>query len=116
MKKTKTIEEVFAEDMKDPEFRRACEIEEMKNLPILLSYRLAQVRKAGGITQEQLAEKVGTKQPDIARFEKGNQTSVKLSTIIKIAEALGVKVEFTIKPLGEAGQAQERVNGKRKAA
>jgi len=49
-----------------------------------------------GLTQAQLAEMVGTRQPFIARLENGSAPS--LSFLTRIAEASGVKIEFKLIP------------------
>lgn len=52
-------------------------------------------RLALGITQRQLAEKIGTKQSAIARFESGN-TNPSLGFIAKIATALGTQLTISL--------------------
>lgn len=49
-----------------------------------------------GLTQEQLAHKIGTKQSAIARLESGRYNPT-LSAIKKIAEALGARFEIAIR-------------------
>jgi transcriptional regulator with XRE-family HTH domain len=49
------------------------------------------------LTQAQLADMVGTRQPSIARLENGTSTP-SLSFLTKIAEALGVMIEFKLIP------------------
>lgn len=49
----------------------------------------ARIRK--GLTQSELAKKVGTKQPSIARIERG-ESSPSISFLEKIAAALGMKL------------------------
>jgi predicted transcriptional regulator len=48
-----------------------------------------------GLTQAQLAEKVGTKQPSIARLESG-QEAPRLSFLKRVVEALGGTLEIRI--------------------
>lgn len=55
--------------------------------------RIAELRKAKGLTQMQLAEKTGFSQSNIGRIETGRY-SVGLDVLAKIAEALGAKVEI----------------------
>ena len=54
-------------------------------------YQIARLRIKEGLTQTQLAEKVGTKQPSIARLENGT-TMPTLSSLKKIGKALGARV------------------------
>ena len=57
--------------------------------PLVL--RLKQLRKAAGLTQAQLAEKVGVYQGTISDHERGKATRIDLSLIERLAEALGVE-------------------------
>ena len=55
---------------------------------------LKNARKAAGITQKQLAEKIGKKREYIAMIEKG-ETDMQLSTFIMISDAVGLKFALT---------------------
>lgn len=55
---------------------------------------LKNARKAAGITQKQLAEKIGKKREYIAMLEKG-ETDMQLSTFIMISDAVGLKFALT---------------------
>lgn len=55
---------------------------------------LKNARKAAGITQQQLADKIGKKREYIAMLEKG-ETDMQLSTFIMIADAVGVNFALT---------------------
>lgn len=60
-------------------------------------YQVARLRILRGLTQAQLAEMVGTRQPSIARLENG--TSIpSLSFLNKIATALNAKIELKLIP------------------
>lgn len=50
-----------------------------------------------GLTQAQLAEMVGSRQPSIAKLENGTGAP-SLSFLTKIAEALGAKIEIKLIP------------------
>ena len=57
---------------------------------------LKEARKEAKMTQEQLAEKVGTKKSYISRLENG-KCDIQLSTLYKIFEfGLGKKINLTI--------------------
>ena len=56
--------------------------------------QLKKARKSAGITQQQLAERVGKKREYIALLEKG-ETDMQLSTFISITEAVGMKISLT---------------------
>ncbi|MBE6313783.1 MAG: helix-turn-helix transcriptional regulator [Bacteroidales bacterium] len=51
-------------------------------------------RKAAGITQQQLADKIGKKRKYVAMLEKG-ETDIQLSTFIMISEAVSLKFTLT---------------------
>jgi transcriptional regulator with XRE-family HTH domain len=57
-----------------------------KDLAFEISQMLLEARAEKGITQEELAEKIGSKQPSIARIESGNSLP-SLSLLEKIARA-----------------------------
>jgi len=61
----------------------------------IISEMLKDARKEANMTQEQLAEKVGTKKSYISRLENGN-CDVQLSTLYRIFEfGLGKKVNLS---------------------
>lgn len=95
-----TFEEHLAEALADPEFREAWEASEP-------AYQVARLRIMRGLTQEQLAELVGTKQPSIARLESG-RIEPRLSFLRRVAQALGARLEVHIVPLQEAPAAEQR--------
>lgn len=54
-------------------------------------------RSAQGLTQAQVAEKIGTTQSAVARMESGSgKHSPSLATLTKYAEALGCKLEVRL--------------------
>jgi len=62
----------------------------------VISEILKEARKEAKITQEQLAEKIGTKKSYISRIENG-KSDIQLSTLFKIFEiGLGKHVRLTI--------------------
>lgn len=60
-----------------------------------LAQTLKEERIRAGLTQEQLAEKIGTKKTYISRLENG-KADVKLTTLFRIFEGLGRRVSLTI--------------------
>lgn len=58
----------------------------------------ARLRIAHGLTQTQLAELVGTRQPSIARIENG-KTLPSLSFLERVASVLNARVEVHILPM-----------------
>jgi len=62
----------------------------------VISEMLKEARKEAHITQEQLADKIGTKKSYISRLENG-KADIQLSTLYKIFETgLGRKVRLTV--------------------
>lgn len=60
-----------------------------------LAQTLREERLRAGLTQEALAEKIGTKKTYISRLENG-KSDIQLSTLFKIFEGLGKHVSLTI--------------------
>lgn len=58
---------------------------------------LRDARKSAGITQQELADKIGKKREYIASLEKG-ETDMQLSTFILISEAVGLKLSLSYLP------------------
>jgi len=59
---------------------------------------LAELRKLGGVTQVELAKKLGIKQPAISQLEQ--QDDMQVSTLQRIVEALGGNLEITVRLAG----------------
>lgn len=57
---------------------------------------LAKFRKSAGLTQQQLAERVGVSRQQIQKWECGERTP-KLKNIIKLAAALDLPLEELIR-------------------
>jgi len=76
------------EKIKDPAFVAATESLEP-------GYQVARLRILRGLTQAQLAEKVGTRQPSIARLENGT-SKPSFSFLQKVAAALDANVEVKL--------------------
>ena len=61
---------------------------------------LAELRKLEGVTQVELAEKLGIKQPAVSQLEQSDDMQV--STLQRIVKALGGVLEITVRlPGGE---------------
>ena len=80
--------------MKDPEFRTEYETLETE---YRLASTLIRLRLSRGLTQEELARLMKTKQESVARLESGNSLP-SLSTIKKAAEALDADLEIILRP------------------
>ena len=64
-----------------------------------------ETRVVAGLTQAELAEKIGTKQPVIARLEDADYEGHSLSMLQRIAIALGQRLKLQFVPLGGALEA-----------
>lgn len=85
-----TFKDWEAEKLKEAEFLAVAEELEP-------GYQVARLRILRGLTQAQLAELVGTRQPSIARLENG--TSIPSLTFLnKVATALNAKIELRLVP------------------
>lgn len=58
---------------------------------------LLAMRNKAGMTQEEVALKMGTRKSNISRLENG-RTNPKLKTLSAFAEACGCKLELHVKP------------------
>jgi transcriptional regulator with XRE-family HTH domain len=91
--KFETFEAHLAEMLQDPEFQAAWEASEP-------AYQIARLRILRGLTQAELAQRVGTKQPSIARLESGRDEP-KISFLRRVAEALGARLEVRFVPVDD---------------
>ena len=87
-----SFEKHLARELKDKEFKKLYE-EYGKQLEI--AYSILQLRKKNGMSQSELAKKIGTKQANIARMESGQQNFT-TDTLQKIASAFdrNLKIDF----------------------
>lgn len=92
-----THDELIKKMMQDPAVRaeyKRIEREEMPMLDVILK-----ARTEAGMTQAQVAERMGTKAPAVARLENALVTgkhSPSLATLQKYAAALGKKLEVRL--------------------
>ena len=61
----------------------------------ILGEKLREERKRCGLTQEQLAAKIGTKKSYISRIENGH-ADVQLSTLFRIFAGLGKRITLSV--------------------
>jgi ribosome-binding protein aMBF1 (putative translation factor) len=92
---TKSFEAVIAEEMaRDPEFREEWE---RTALARLVAAQLIKYRATNKLSQRALAERLGKKQPYVARLESG-ETNPDLETLVNISRALGIEFVIDIAP------------------
>jgi DNA-binding XRE family transcriptional regulator len=77
----------------DPDFARGFD-EGYRDFKIGVILR--QAREEAGLTQEELADRVGTQKTAISRIEN-HAEDIKLSTIQKVAKALGKSLEISLR-------------------
>jgi DNA-binding Xre family transcriptional regulator len=87
--KTKKFRDLAAAVYADPDRRARVESE---TRAILTGLRLAELRCQLGVTQVQLAERLGMTQENVSRIERAEDTQ--LSTIRRYVEGLGGQLEL----------------------
>ncbi|MBF0627183.1 MAG: helix-turn-helix transcriptional regulator [Magnetococcales bacterium] len=94
----KTHDEMVAEWMKDPEFKTAYDALDEQ---FRLVDELLVARKNAGMTQRQVAERMGSSTPSIARLEAGGgkgKHSPSIATLRRYADAFGCRLEIRLVP------------------
>lgn len=86
--------DVQDEWMRDPEYRR---LRELHRLPEDVSLAFIAGRLNLDMTQQQVAERMGTTQSVVARMENGRHLP-SLRSIERYAKALGLKLEIKLVP------------------
>lgn len=78
--------------LKNPEFKKWYDY---YGKQLEVAFAVHQLRRKKGLSQAQLAKKIGTTQSNVARMEAGNQNFT-TDTLQKIAQALNkeLKIEF----------------------
>src|SRR5579863_5152570 len=80
--------------MKEPKYRKAYEALEEE---FVLASAVIDVRNRAGLTQEELARKMGTTQPVVARLESG-RSRPSMRTLEKLAEATNSRLLVSFAP------------------
>lgn len=93
-------DEALAAELCDPDFRREWE---RTALARWLAVEVAHYRAEKGLSQRQLAERLGVHQPDVARMESGEHTPT-LERLIKVAEGLDLELMIDIRPQGRVAR------------
>lgn len=57
-----------------------------------MKYRVKELRESSGMTQQELAEKAGVSRTIVSGLESGTTEVTTTKTLLRIAEALNVKV------------------------
>lgn len=93
------VEEAFARWAKDPDFVAAYDALEDE---FTLAAALIEARASGSLSQAEIARRMGTSQPAVARLESG-RGNPSLATLRRYAEATGTKLKITFERTAEAG-------------
>jgi ribosome-binding protein aMBF1 (putative translation factor) len=88
----KTLKTLKAELLADPDVRRA--YDEMA-LEYEIAREIIRARAAAGLTQEQLAKRMGTAQSFVAKLESGS-TLPSTNTLKRVAKATGTRPHFDL--------------------
>ncbi len=90
---TKSFDKIAKKWQKDPAFQKEYEALESE---FTLAHSLIEARVRAGLTQEELADKMGTSQPTIARLESGHKPSLK--TLERVAEVTNSRLMIQLVP------------------
>jgi transcriptional regulator with XRE-family HTH domain len=101
MKRKTSFDEYLEEQLREPELRKNFEQAEAA---WDVALQLAELRKARGLTQRELAAKVGTSQQQISRLESPAYEGHSLSMLRRVVEALGGTVRVAILPKPGGGE------------
>ena len=86
------LKEFMAKSLADPEVKREFDALEQE---FAIASELIRARTRAGLSQADLAQRMGTSQSAIARLESG-RTLPSAKTLIRFAEATGSKVELRL--------------------
>jgi transcriptional regulator with XRE-family HTH domain len=95
MRRQTNFDLYLEEQLKDAafaaEFRKAGEAWDV-------ALKLASLRKASGLSQKELARRVGTSQQQISRLESPSYEGHSLSMLRRVADVLGARIDIEIQP------------------
>ena len=93
MKGVRRFRDKLKEDLKDPEFRKAFDEEEIY---ASLAIQIAKIRQEEKLTQQELAKRLHTTQQTVSRLENVHNESYSLGTLIKLARALDKRLKVEL--------------------
>lgn len=90
-----TLKEFLADNPVD---RDRVDAHKKRMLAEMRAYRLRELREAAGLTQAQLAERIGVGQRQVSKIENGDLDSAKIGTIRSYLAAVGggMAIEYVI--------------------
>lgn len=102
MNQQTNFDEYLEKQLKDPDFaerfRKAGQAWDV-------ALQLASLRKKAGLSQKELARRVGTSQQQISRLESPSYEGHSLSMLRRVVEVLGATLSVEIKRKGHSNQA-----------
>ncbi len=93
MKGVRRFKDRLKKDLRDPEFRKAFDEEEVC---ASLAIQIAKIRQKKDLTQQELAKRLQTTQQTISRLEDINNRSLSLKTLIKVARMLDKRLKIEL--------------------
>jgi DNA-binding XRE family transcriptional regulator len=95
------IEKHLKEELKDPRFKEAYELERVK---VALAQKIAEIRDRLNLNQSELARRMHVSQQFISQVESG-EGNLTLETLWKLGQSLnmGIQISFTKQPCRHAG-------------
>ena len=69
-----------------------------------IEQELVALRNASGLSQRQLAAKLGVKQPVIAKLEARGCRNIGLQTLVRAVKAMNGRIDVSIRPAARRGQ------------
>ncbi len=93
----KTNDELIAEQLRtDPEFRAEWE---RTALARAVAVTIVRYRAEHDLSQRELADRLGMKQPQVARLELG-EVNPSVETLMRVSAQLGIEVTIDVRPAG----------------
>ncbi len=83
---TLTLEDYLATHPVD---RAAVDEEKARLLAEVRAYRLKEIRQSAGLTQQEVADRIGVSQKQVSKIERGDLDSARVGTVRKYLEAIG---------------------------
>lgn len=71
-----------------------------------IAHMIYEVRTKAGLTQRELAERIGTRQPVVARLESGDYQGHSLTMLQRVARALNRKLRISFVPAKPKGSSR----------
>ncbi|MCK4419000.1 XRE family transcriptional regulator [Candidatus Aerophobetes bacterium] len=93
MKGVRRFKDRLKEDLKDPEFRKVFDEEEIY---ASLAIQIARIRQKKKLTQQELAKRLHTTQQTISRLENIYNKSYSLRTLIELARVLDKRLKVEL--------------------